>query len=88
MLSGAKTWISNSPIALDYNVKVRVKADGSGVDRANAEMSANPFDEIAVEEAVRLREKGVTTEVIAVSCDVGHCHETPRTEAPAHLRGR
>ena len=87
-LSGAKTWISNSPIALDYNVKVRVKADGSGVDRANAEMSANPFDEIAVEEAVRLREKGVTTEVIAVSCDVSQCHETPRTEAPAHLRGR
>ena len=87
-LSGAKTWIGNSPIALDYNVKVRVKADGSGVDRANAEMSANPFDEIAVEEAVRLREKGMTTEVIAVSCDVSQCHETPRTEASAHLRGR
>ena len=53
---------------VDYNVKVRVKSDGSGVDIANVKMSMNPFDEIAVEEAVRLREKGVATEVIAVSC--------------------
>ena len=52
---------------VDYNVKVRVKADGSGVDMANAKMSMNPFDEIAVEEAVRLREAGVATEVLVVS---------------------
>jgi electron transfer flavoprotein beta subunit len=55
---------------VDYNVKVRVKADGTGVDIANVKMSMNPFDEIAVEEAVRLKEKGVVTEVIAVSCGV------------------
>ena len=55
---------------VDYNVKVRVKSDGSGVDTANVKMSMNPFDEIAVEEAVRLKEKGVATEVIAVSCGV------------------
>ena len=53
---------------VDFNVKVRVKSDGSGVDLANVKMSMNPFDEIAIEEAVRLREKGVATEVIAVSC--------------------
>ena len=53
---------------VDYNVKVRVKADGSGVDTANVKMSMNPFDEIAVEEAVRLKEKGVATEIVAVSC--------------------
>ena len=64
---------------VDYNVKVRVKSDGSGVDIANVKMSMNPFDEIAVEEAVRLREKGVVTEVIAVSCGVQQCQETLRT---------
>ncbi len=64
---------------VDYNVKVRVKSDGSGVDIANVKMSMNPFDEIAVEEAVRLREKGVATEVIAVSCGVTGCQETLRT---------
>jgi electron transfer flavoprotein beta subunit len=64
---------------VDYNVKVRVKSDGSGVDIANVKMSMNPFDEIAVEEAVRLKEKGVATEVIAVSCGVTQCQETLRT---------
>ncbi|MES2714179.1 MAG: electron transfer flavoprotein subunit beta/FixA family protein [Pseudomonadota bacterium] len=64
---------------LDYNVKARVKPDGSGIDLANVKMSMNPFDEIAVEEAVRLREKGVVTEVIAVSCGVTQCQETLRT---------
>jgi electron transfer flavoprotein beta subunit len=64
---------------VDYNVKVRVKSDGSGVDIANVKMSMNPFDEIAVEEAVRLKEKGVITEVIAVSCGVTQCQETLRT---------
>src|SRR5574337_754558 len=63
---------------VDYNVKVRVKSDGSGVDIANVKMSMNPFDEIAVEEAIRLREKGVATEVIAVSCGVAQCQETLR----------
>jgi electron transfer flavoprotein beta subunit len=64
---------------VDYNVKVRVKADGSGVDIANVKMSMNPFDEIAVEEAVRLKEKGAATEVIVVSCGVTQCQETLRT---------
>nr|WP_319563739.1 electron transfer flavoprotein subunit beta/FixA family protein [uncultured Rhodoferax sp.] len=64
---------------VDYNVKVRVKSDGSGVDLANVKMSMNPFDEIAVEEAVRLREKGHATEVIAVSCGSVQCQETLRT---------
>ncbi|MFI5447384.1 electron transfer flavoprotein subunit beta/FixA family protein [Polaromonas sp. UC242_47] len=64
---------------VDYNVKVRVKSDGSGVDIANVKMSMNPFDEIAVEEATRLREKGLATEVIAVSCGVAQCQETLRT---------
>jgi electron transfer flavoprotein beta subunit len=64
---------------VDYNVKVRVKSDNSGVDIANVKMSMNPFDEIAVEEAVRLKEKGVVTEVIAVSCGVTQCQETLRT---------
>jgi electron transfer flavoprotein beta subunit len=64
---------------IDFNVKVRVKPDGSGVDTANVKMSMNPFDEIAVEEAVRLKEKGVATEVIAVSCGVTACQETLRT---------
>ena len=64
---------------VDYNVKVRVKSDGTGVDIANVKMSMNPFDEIAIEEAVRLREKGAATEVIAVSCGVTQCQETLRT---------
>jgi electron transfer flavoprotein beta subunit len=64
---------------IDYNVKVRVKADGSGVDLANVKMSMNPFDEIAVEEAIRLKEKGVATEVIVVSIGVKQSQETLRT---------
>ncbi|NML44833.1 electron transfer flavoprotein subunit beta/FixA family protein [Ramlibacter sp. G-1-2-2] len=64
---------------VDYNVKVRVKSDGSGVDIANLKMSMNPFDEIAIEEAVRLKEKGLATEVVAVSCGVAQCQETLRT---------
>jgi electron transfer flavoprotein beta subunit len=64
---------------VDYNVKVRVKSDGSGVDIANVKMSMNPFDEIAVEEATRLKEKGVVTEIIAVSIGVSQCQETLRT---------
>jgi electron transfer flavoprotein beta subunit len=64
---------------VDYNVKVRAKSDGSGVDIANVKMSMNPFDEIAVEEAVRLREAGVATEIVAVSCGVAQCQETLRT---------
>ena len=64
---------------LDYNVKARVKADQSGVDLTNVKMSMNPFDEIAVEEAVRLKEKGIATEVIAVSIGVQQCQETLRT---------
>jgi electron transfer flavoprotein beta subunit len=64
---------------VDSNVKVRVKTDGSGVDIANVKMSMNPFDEIAVEEAVRLKEKGVVSEVIAVSCGPAQCLETLRT---------
>jgi len=64
---------------VDYNVKVRVKFDQTGVDIANVKMSMNPFDEIAVEEAVRLKEKGVLTEVVVVSCGVTQCQETLRT---------
>ena len=64
---------------VDYNVKVRVKSDQSGVDIANVKMSMNPFDEIAIEEAVRLKEQGVVSEVIAVSCGVLQCQETLRT---------
>ncbi|HSC00586.1 MAG TPA: electron transfer flavoprotein subunit beta/FixA family protein [Burkholderiaceae bacterium] len=64
---------------VDYNVKVRVKSDGTGVDIANVKMSMNPFDEIAVEEAMRLKEKGVVTEIVAVSCGVAQCQETLRT---------
>ncbi|WP_322055134.1 electron transfer flavoprotein subunit beta/FixA family protein [Paraburkholderia bannensis] len=64
---------------VDYNVKVRVKSDGTGVDVANVKFSMNPFDEIAVEEAVRLKEAGVATEVIAVSCGVAQAQETLRT---------
>jgi len=64
---------------IDYNVKVRVKADGTGVDLANVKMSMNPFDEIAVEEAIRLKEKGIVTEVIVVSIGVAKSQETLRT---------
>jgi electron transfer flavoprotein beta subunit len=64
---------------VDYNVKVRVKADGSGVETAGVKMSMNPFDEIAVEEAVRLKEKGVATEIVAVSMGLPACQETIRT---------
>jgi electron transfer flavoprotein beta subunit len=64
---------------VDFNVKVRVKSDGSGVDIANVKMSMNPFDEIAVEEATRLKEAGKATEVVAVSCGMTQCQETLRT---------
>lgn len=64
---------------VDYNVKVRVKSDGTGVDIANVKMSMNPFDEIAVEEAVRLKEKGVVTEIIAVTCGVAAAQDILRT---------
>ena len=64
---------------VDYNVKVRVKSDNTGVDIANVKMSMNPFDEIAVEEAVRLKEKGLATELIVVSCGSAPCQETLRT---------
>jgi len=64
---------------VDYNVKVRVKSDNTGVDITNVKMSMNPFDEIAIEEAVRLKEKGVVTEIIAVSAGVTQCQETLRT---------
>jgi electron transfer flavoprotein beta subunit len=64
---------------VDYNVKVRVKSDQSGVDIANVKMSMNPFDEIAVEEATRLKESGAASEVIAISCGVAQCQETLRT---------
>src|SRR2546425_914536 len=68
---------------VDYNVKVRVKSDGTGVDIANVKMSMNPFDEIAVEEATRLKEKGAVSEVIAVSCGVPQCLETLALTLPA-----
>jgi len=64
---------------VDFNVKVRVKADGTGVETANVKMSMNPFDEIAVEEAVRLKEAGVVKEIVAVSCGLAACQETLRT---------
>jgi len=64
---------------VDYNVKVRVKADGTGVETSGVKMSMNPFDEIAVEEAVRLKERGVATEIVAVSLGVAQCAETIRT---------
>ena len=64
---------------VDFNVKVRVKADGTGVETANVKMSMNPFDEIAVEEAVRLKEAGVVKEIVAVSCGIAACQETLRT---------
>src|SRR6266568_2247821 len=64
---------------VDFNVKVRVKADGSGVETTNVKMSMNPFDEIAVEEAIRLKEAGTATEIVAVSCGAQACQETLRT---------
>src|SRR4051794_31906932 len=64
---------------VDFNVKVRVKADGTGVETANVKMSMNPFDEIAVEEAIRMKEAGVATEVVVVSCGAPACQETLRT---------
>jgi electron transfer flavoprotein beta subunit len=64
---------------VDYNVKVRVKSDGSGVETNGVKMSMNPFDEIAVEEAIRLKEKGIATEIIALSAGVSACQETIRT---------
>src|SRR6266853_3016474 len=64
---------------VDFNVKVRVKADGSGVETANVKMSMNPFDEIAVEEAIRLKEAGTASEIVAVSCGMQACQETLRT---------
>src|SRR5437016_14194491 len=64
---------------VDANVKVRVKSDGSGLDIANVKLSINPFDEIAVEEAVRLKEAGVVTEIVVVSCGISACQETLRT---------
>ncbi|HYH18615.1 MAG TPA: electron transfer flavoprotein subunit beta/FixA family protein, partial [Azospirillum sp.] len=64
---------------VDYNVKIRVKADGSGVETANVKFSMNPFDEIAVEEAVRLKEAGTASEIIAVSLGPTACQETIRT---------
>src|ERR1700741_4602347 len=64
---------------VDFNVKVRVKGDGSGVETANVKMSMNPFDEIAVEEAVRLKEAGAATEIVVVSCGLPACQETLRT---------
>src|SRR3954464_2657864 len=67
---------------VDFNVKVRVKGDGSGVETANVKMSMNPFDEIAVEEAVRLKEAGLATEIVVVSCGPQACQETLRTAPP------
>ena len=64
---------------VDYNVKVRVKSDGTGVETQGVKMSMNPFDEIAVEEAVRLKEKGIATEIVAISMGVAACGETIRT---------
>jgi electron transfer flavoprotein beta subunit len=64
---------------VDYNVKIRVKADGSGVETANVKMSMNPFDEIAMEEAIRLKEAGIATEIVAVSIGTAQCQETLRT---------
>src|SRR5437870_10673129 len=64
---------------VDFNVKVRVRSDGSGVDTANVKMSMNPFDEIAVEEAIRLKEKGVVTEIVAISIGEQKAQETLRT---------
>src|SRR5919205_378900 len=64
---------------VDFNVKVRVRPDNTGVDTANVKMSMNPFDEIAVEEAVRLKERGVATEIVAVSCGIAASQETLRT---------
>ena len=73
-----KTFVAVKRV-VDFNVKVRVKPDGTGVDLSNVKMSMNPFDEIAVEEAVRLKEQGVATEIVVVSCGVAACQETLRT---------
>ncbi|CAK0772957.1 Electron transfer flavoprotein subunit beta [uncultured Gammaproteobacteria bacterium] len=86
-LHGEFSWLRNTRMkvlvtvkrVVDYNVKVRVKADGSGVETANVKMSMNPFDENAIEEAVRLKEAGIATEIIAVSLGVQACQETIRT---------
>src|SRR5260221_13776014 len=67
---------------VDYNVKIRVKADKTGVETANVKMSMNPFDEIGVEEGIRLKEAGIATEIIAISLGAAQCQETIRT-APA-----
>src|SRR5438874_12075532 len=64
---------------VDFNVKVRIKPDATGVETANVKMSMKPFDEIAIEEAVRLKEKGIATEIVAVSCGLAACQETLRT---------
>src|SRR6202140_1812652 len=64
---------------IDYNVKIRVKSDKTGVETANVKMSMNPFDEIGVEEAIRLKEAGIATEIIAVSLGIAQCQETIRT---------
>ena len=71
---------------VDYNVKIRVKADGSGVELANVKMSMNPFDEIGVEEAVRLKEAGKATEVIAISVGPAQAQESPRRAGPGVRR--
>src|ERR1700682_6295508 len=73
-----KTFVAVKRV-VDFNVKVRVKPDGTGIDVSSVKMSMNPFDEIAVEEAVRLKEKGVATEIVVVSCGVAACQETLRT---------
>ena len=73
---------------IDYNVKVRVKADGTGVDLANVKMSMNPFDEIAVEEAIRLKEKGIATEVVVVSIGVKQAQETLRLPEKGHGKSK
>src|SRR6202008_1013311 len=67
---------------VDYNVKVRVKADGSGIETSGVKMSMNPFDEIAVEEAVRLKEKGAATEIVAVSLGMAQCAKRSARRSP------
>src|SRR5688572_11426858 len=79
LIIGAMKILVSVKRVVDFNVKVRVKADGSGVETANVKMSMNPFDEIAVEEAVRLKEAGAASEIVVVSCGVQACQETLRT---------
>src|SRR5688572_2172612 len=79
LIIGAMKILVSVKRVVDFNVKVRVKADGSGVETANVKMSMNPFDEIAVEEAVRLKEGGVASEIVVVSCGLPACQETLRT---------